>query len=82
MDITLDGTPFKLLGDRPLIKVGDEARNAWLMNDKLQLNFVKGSSDNPKINAILLVKGSLKDTDYIEKMKFTEPHYPMMKYNN
>ena len=43
-----------------------------LMNDKLQLNFVKGSSDNPKINAILLVKGSLKDTDYIEKMKKEE----------
>ena len=40
-----------------------------LMGDKLQINFVKGSADNPKVNAILLVKGSLKDTDYIEKMK-------------
>ncbi|MBP5783777.1 hypothetical protein J6W32_04265 [bacterium] len=28
MDITLDGTPFKLLGDKPLIKVGDAARDA------------------------------------------------------
>lgn len=36
MDITLDGTPFKLLGDKPLIKVGDAARDAWLMNDKLE----------------------------------------------
>jgi len=43
-----------------------------LMGDKLQINFVKGSADNPKINAILLVKGSLKDTDYIEKMKKEE----------
>ena len=43
-----------------------------LMCDKLQINFVKGSADNPKVNAILLVKGSLKDTDYIEKMKKEE----------
>ena len=43
--------------------------NKALMGDKLQINFVKGSADNPKVNAILLVKGSLKDTDYIEKMK-------------
>ena len=43
-----------------------------LMGDKLQINFVKGSADNTKINAILLVKGSLKDTDYIEKMKKEE----------
>ena len=46
--------------------------NKALMGDKLQINFVKGSADNPKINAILLVKGSLKDTDYIEKMKKEE----------
>ena len=43
-----------------------------LSGDKLQINFVRGSADNPKINAILLVKGSLKDTDYIEKMKTEE----------
>ena len=43
-----------------------------LMGDKLQINFVKGSADNPKVNAILLVKGSLKDTDYMEKMKREE----------
>lgn len=36
MEVTLDGTPFKLLGDKPLIKVGDEARDAWLVNDQLQ----------------------------------------------
>ena len=28
------------------------------------VNFLKGEKDNPKINAILLVKGSLEDTDY------------------
>lgn len=36
MEVTLDGTPFKLLGDKPLIKVGDEVRDAWLVNDQLQ----------------------------------------------
>ncbi len=30
----------------------------------LVVNFFKGQKDNPKINAILLVKGSLEDTDY------------------
>ncbi len=30
------------------------------------VNFNKGEKDNPKINAILLVKGSLDDTDYEE----------------
>jgi len=30
----------------------------------LIVNFLKGEKDNPKINAILLVKGSLEDTDY------------------
>jgi len=32
----------------------------------LIVNFNKGEKDNPKINAILLVKGSLDDTDYEE----------------
>jgi len=43
-----------------------------LDGERLQINFNKGSADNPKINAILLIKGSLKDTDYIEKMKEEE----------
>ena len=40
--------------------------------DKLKLNFLKGSADNPKVNAILLIKGTLKDTDYSEKQKRNE----------
>ena len=43
-----------------------------LDGDKLKINFVKGSADNPKINAILLVKGTLKDTDYSEMQKKNE----------
>jgi len=30
---------------------------------------VKGGADNPKINAILIIRGELKDTDYAEKKK-------------
>jgi len=43
-----------------------------LDGDKLKVNFLKGSADNPKINAILLIKGTLKDTDYPEKQKKNE----------
>ena len=42
--------------------------NKALMGDKLQINFVKGSADNPKVNAILLVKGSLKDWEINYKL--------------
>lgn len=46
--------------------------NKALDGDKLLVNFVKGSADNPKINAILLIKGNLKDTDYSEKRQKEE----------
>ena len=41
----------------------------------------------PPINTIMKRNNKKKylktqGSDYIEKMKFTEPHYPMMKYNN
>ena len=46
--------------------------NKALDGDKLVVNFKKGSADNPKVNALLLVKGNLKDTDYTEKKKKEE----------
>ena len=46
--------------------------NKALDGDKLVVNFKKGSADNPKINAILLIKGSIKDTDYSEKKRKDE----------
>ena len=46
--------------------------NKALDGDKLLVNFLKGSADNPKINAILLIKGNLKDTDYSEKRQKEE----------
>ena len=46
--------------------------NKALDEEKLLINFLKGKADNPKVNAILLIKGTLKDTDYIEKRKKDE----------
>ena len=46
--------------------------NKALDGDNLILNFLKGKADNPKINAILLIKGTLKDTDFSEKKKKDE----------
>ena len=46
--------------------------NKALDGDKLLVNFLRGGADNPKINAILLLKGTLKDTDYSEKKKRDE----------
>ena len=46
--------------------------NKALDGEKLVINFLKGSADNPKINAILLIKGTLQDTDYAEKKKKEE----------
>ena len=43
-----------------------------LDGENLVINFMKGKRDNPKINAILLIKGTLKDTDYSEKKKKEE----------
>ena len=40
--------------------------------ENLVINFMKGKRDNPKINAILLIKGTLKDTDYDEYQREQE----------
>lgn len=33
-----------------------------IKNGKLTIKFVKGKADNPKVNAILLVKGGVENT--------------------
>lgn len=38
----------------------------------LQISFVKGLHDNPKINGIVIVKGTLEDTNYNEYMDILE----------
>lgn len=47
-----------------------EAKNAYDADKKvLRVKFIKGPKDNPKINAILLIKGTINDTEYSEKKK-------------
>jgi len=47
-----------------------EAPGAYDSNSKqLKIKFLKGSRDNPKINAILLYKGDVNDTDFAERKK-------------
>ena len=43
-----------------------------LIDEKLLVKFLKGRADNPKINAILLIKGTLADTDYDEQKKMND----------
>ena len=61
---------FEIRGKQVYFK--NRSCNKALDGDKLLVNFLKGSADNPKVNAILLVKGNLKDTDYLEKKKKDE----------
>ena len=52
---------------------GKEAVNGYdEENKKLQISFDKKEADNPKINAILIVRGTLKDTDYDEYQRAHE----------
>lgn len=49
---------------------GEKLQGAYDSKEKtLSVRFVKGSADNPKINAILLFKGDLEGTEYAEKKK-------------
>jgi hypothetical protein len=47
---------------------GEEAKNA-VKNGKLKVTFVKTDFDNPKINAIALVKGKIEDTNFSQQKK-------------
>ena len=52
---------------------GKEAKNGYDEKSKnLKLIFAKKEADNPKINALLIVKGTLKDTDYDEYQREQE----------
>jgi len=41
-------------------------------NQNIKITFVKKEADNPKINALLIVKGNLKNTDYDEYQRGIE----------
>ena len=46
---------------------GKEINNGYNSDNKqMQITFVKKDADNPKVNGLLIVRGTLKDTDYDE----------------
>ena len=52
---------------------GKEAENGYDAENKtIKIVFVKKDNDNPKINALLIVRGTLKDTDYDEYQREQE----------
>ena len=62
--------PFVYQKGKVLID-GSEVKNA-VKGEKLIIRFVKTDFDNPKINAIVLLKGSLDDTNYAQQKKFLQ----------
>lgn len=63
---------FKIKNGVVLVN-GKEAKNAFDPNQKvLKIKFIKGSRDNPKINAIVIYNGSINDTNFAEEKKKQE----------
>ena len=63
---------FEIKNDELYVN-GKEAKNAYDEKTKnIKLTFVKKEADNPKINALLIVRGTLKDTDYDEYQREQE----------
>ena len=55
------------LKNKKIYVEGKEAVNGYDSDEKaIKLTFVKKDADNPKVNALLIVRGTLKDTDYDE----------------
>ena len=52
--------------NKVLLYHGEKVESAISSRGALVLKFLRGKADNPKVNAIVLVKGTLDDTDYKE----------------
>ena len=63
---------FEIKNDKIYVE-GKEAENGYDTENKtIKIIFVKKDNDNPKINALLIVRGTLKDTDYDEYQREQE----------
>ena len=63
---------FELKNNKIFVE-GKEAVNGYDPDEnKIKLTFVKKDADNPKINGLLIVRGTLKDTDYDEYQRAHE----------
>lgn len=60
---------FEIKNDKVLID-NKEANGGYDAKKKeIKLRFLKGSKDNPKINAIVVLKGNLNQSEFVEKKK-------------
>lgn len=62
---------FDIKNDK-VFYLGEDVPSAITKQGELLVNFLKGKADNPKVNAIALVKGTLEDTDYTEFQEFVK----------
>ena len=63
---------FKIANNQVFVN-GKEAKNAYDYKQKvLKVKFLKGSRDNPKVNAIVIYNGSINDTNFAEEKKKQE----------
>jgi hypothetical protein len=63
---------FELKDDKVYINRSEVPGAYDSKSKQLKVRFVKGSKDNPKINAILLYRGDINDTEFAEKKKKQE----------
>lgn len=61
---------FKYESDKVFIK--DVEAVGAVQEEELKIELKKTNFDNPKINGIILLKGSIKDTSYYDQKKFLE----------
>jgi hypothetical protein len=64
--------PFEL--QQGTLIVGTDEVSGGYYDGFLQVDFLKTDYDNPKVNAILLVRGTLKDTHYAEFVSHLAKH--------
>lgn len=58
--------------NKKVFYLGETIPSAITTKGDLLVNFLKGKADNPKVNAVVLVKGTLEDTDYTEFQEFVK----------
>jgi len=54
-------------------------RNVFDKNNRIKLEFRKGSGDNPKVNAILVVRGGKENTHYNNWVAYLKTVYDIQK---
>ncbi|VDN08762.1 unnamed protein product [Dibothriocephalus latus] len=65
--------PFSI--NNNILQIGDASMDITGQNS-ITVNFLKGSQDNPKVNAIILYKGTIEDVPKLPPLQQQEPEPP------